>query len=109
MALVWLKKFSFWPSRCDLKDQKNTGCVRLSPLNFSKGERPVLPELTPGKYDEITVRREANPNKGSPSAQTIIPSNRHFRHHSPGVLVPLHQYRPKCEVDLLLDFARITD
>ena len=56
VALVWLKMFSFWPCRYDLKEQRTTGCVCLSSPNFRKGERSALRELTPGKYDEITIR-----------------------------------------------------
>src|ERR1700683_3554044 len=49
------------------------------------------------------------PNKGSRSAQTIIPSYSPFRHHSRGVLISIHQYSSKCEIGLLLDFPRFTN
>ena len=43
------KRFRSGLGRCDLKDQRITGCVRLSSLNFGKGKRLTLRELTPGK------------------------------------------------------------
>src|ERR1700680_993811 len=109
IALVWLKTFSLWPRRCELKGPENYWmCTPFL------AELPQSGEVGPPRTNAKEIQRDnssllSKPQQRTPSAQTIIPSKLHFRHNSRGVIVSIRQYSPECEVDLLLDFARIAN